>query len=420
MGRLWYLDDNDERNIKVLEDFAHHLGNWVDGIPKWYDWEKHRFLNRYLGTVKVSNDSSTDFNYVGMFRWIIVALQTYLATGMKMYLDLCLDYTNRWCEFMEQAKEGEWLPMTAGPNWENIENPMSHELPADRVLTGGCCSSLLDFYLLTKNPRYSAMVKRTLREILKAAKLRIGNPIWTHFPSAHDWVSSVVAGNLANYRVITGDDEFDSVILDAVKKMGTCSLPRHLETSGQVPNLSMRWLYQTENGTEAEIKGLPPTVEALLFQITGDVKYISHALALTVRKLELVRPLSDEGRQSGCAHGNINGGVVLTDVHATLFPATMGLYGLCQRGVSHYRPLVTYRKENGTIGLPKGVAALFIPTESDRRVVQLYNDNNEKITLEVTAHSSLIEVGKSPLKTGAKSKTIQLEPHQTIKIWIEP
>jgi hypothetical protein len=36
--------------VSAVEDFAHHVGNWVAGIPEWYDWQAHGFRSTWLGT----------------------------------------------------------------------------------------------------------------------------------------------------------------------------------------------------------------------------------------------------------------------------------------------------------------------------------------------------------------------------------
>lgn len=43
-----FPEDRVARNL--LEDAAHHIGNWVEGIPKWYDYERGCFYSYYLGT----------------------------------------------------------------------------------------------------------------------------------------------------------------------------------------------------------------------------------------------------------------------------------------------------------------------------------------------------------------------------------
>ena len=34
----------------MLADAAHHIGNWVDGIPEWYDYERDCFHSYHIGT----------------------------------------------------------------------------------------------------------------------------------------------------------------------------------------------------------------------------------------------------------------------------------------------------------------------------------------------------------------------------------
>lgn len=50
IGSLHFIDPGNKRNVEDVEDVAHHIGNWVDEVPDWYDWEKHRFKGWHLGT----------------------------------------------------------------------------------------------------------------------------------------------------------------------------------------------------------------------------------------------------------------------------------------------------------------------------------------------------------------------------------
>ncbi len=405
LGRLWYFDDHEEQNVSALEDFAHHLGNWIKDVPAWYDWKKHRFVNRFLGTVEVSTDPATDFNTVGFFRYLIVLLQAYFLTGKERYLALCLDYASRWADFLEAADENEPLPTGAGPDWEVREND-----PAAKIylFSGGCCPVLLDLYLLTGNDRFRRLARRILRDALSFPETYSVPFAWEKAGE----INSVVTANLANYRAVTGDASFDRIALDAAGKIPPSPLPDRLEVSGKAPDFSFRWWHDHGDG-EQEIAGRPPAVEALLFQITGDAAYLARALALAARKLELVRPVGNEGREHGCSSGNING-VVLNDVMPTLFPACLGLYGACPRGISHYRPLVLFRKPDGTPGLPERVAAVLAPGKN--RVV-LHNAAEEPADLEIVDTGGAVTVARGgPWKTGGRKTRIRLRPRATAEV----
>ena len=47
--------------IASVEDFAHHLGNWVDGVPDWYDWKTHNFRSTWLGTREIRGFQPYDY-----------------------------------------------------------------------------------------------------------------------------------------------------------------------------------------------------------------------------------------------------------------------------------------------------------------------------------------------------------------------
>ena len=44
--------------VSSVENFAHHVGNWVPGVPDWYDWEAHGFRTG-CGTTATQARSTT-------------------------------------------------------------------------------------------------------------------------------------------------------------------------------------------------------------------------------------------------------------------------------------------------------------------------------------------------------------------------
>ena len=88
--RLWLMDREDPKNRYALEEMAEHLGNWVSGIPEWYDWEQHLWKSFWLGTERIGKpvkDNGYGFNWM-----LVLCLESYLATGNRRYLDLAKDW----------------------------------------------------------------------------------------------------------------------------------------------------------------------------------------------------------------------------------------------------------------------------------------------------------------------------------------
>jgi len=95
LARLWAVAP-DELTAELLVDAAHHVGNWVEGFPPWYDWDEHRFLSWRIGTETVGTGVHAGYEVPDHFRLIQLALVAYRITGEQRYLDLSCGYADRW------------------------------------------------------------------------------------------------------------------------------------------------------------------------------------------------------------------------------------------------------------------------------------------------------------------------------------
>jgi len=89
--------------LESILDVAHHLGNWADDAPDWYDWDAHEFRSTWLGTREVKAEPPHDYQEANHFRFVDLALAAFLGTGERQYMDLACDYADRWCEHIETA-----------------------------------------------------------------------------------------------------------------------------------------------------------------------------------------------------------------------------------------------------------------------------------------------------------------------------
>ena len=62
------LFPEDERAKSLLEDAAHHIGNWVKGIPEWYDYDHDCFYSYHLGTRTVRREPRFEYEVAEHFR----------------------------------------------------------------------------------------------------------------------------------------------------------------------------------------------------------------------------------------------------------------------------------------------------------------------------------------------------------------
>jgi len=380
LARLWYMDPLDELNVRLIDHFAEHLGNWVRGVPEWYDWEKHRFRSRYIGTLHVNNDPQFNYNSPGFFRYVIVLIQAYLATGKGHYLDLCLDYADRWCDLLEATPEGKGLPMKVDADWNVIEMSASGDETGRGLkvgatwMSGGFTSTLVDLFLLAGRQRYALHAKRMLR-------------FYCDDRRADAPMSAMLCGHVGHYRLVTGDDSFDKDILEGAQAAVRAPLPTTVQIAGLPPHGRLAW-QAADAGPDARV-GEGAANLAAAYQVSGDVKFIARSFQIAARCMKLARAIGDDSRFHGCANGSTLG-IALRDVATSLYPATLGLVGVCQRGVSHHKVLATYRGPDGSLGLPGDVAALFRFGRSNERVVRLVNLGEASTAVRVVAHDGLM------------------------------
>ena len=107
----------DSEVLSAIEDVAEHMGNWVQGTPDWYDWQEHGFRSTWMGTREVKAHHPFDYQEADHWQLISMALAVYRHGAGQRYLDLALDYANRWAKHIEQCTEGgRPIPMQILPD----------------------------------------------------------------------------------------------------------------------------------------------------------------------------------------------------------------------------------------------------------------------------------------------------------------
>ena len=87
LSRLQVIDATDEANIHAIRRMAPLLGNWVDGVPAWYDYQRHAWRSLWLGTEFVDPQQPTTGS--AAFSWLcLLALRAHQATADERYLRL--------------------------------------------------------------------------------------------------------------------------------------------------------------------------------------------------------------------------------------------------------------------------------------------------------------------------------------------
>ena len=369
LARFRTLDPGDPVAVRLLDDVAHHTGNWEPGVPDWYDWSEHRFVSWRIGSKRVPTTPPDDHEEPDSVRPAMIALAAYAATGEERYLDFCVDYGDKWARALVE----EPLPRVAF--WPSGEAAYDDTIRAqaegdvalrmELVAASGMIDYLLDLIALTDSDLY----RRALKRIVPALVDTVADPR-----------NATSAAHLAKYRRVTGDTGFDDQI---VRRLG-----RPCEDGGELRILDVRdapekrrkelifnerighrfdqvrWGRADASGRACEVTEPSPAAWSLAYQITGDTSYAARAMDQAAGRLRLAAASLRDGRDHGCA-GRSAGAVAsghgradrYGDVNTVFGPLALGSLRL----FSAEQPLVIYET-----GLPEQITTLvrFGPTPS--------------------------------------------------------
>ncbi|MFW6437865.1 MAG: hypothetical protein ACOCZ7_02520 [Armatimonadota bacterium] len=210
--RLWRVAP-DETTAELIVDAAHHIGNWVEGFPEWYDWDENRFLSWRIGTESIGGPQSQGYEVPDHFRLIQIALTAHDITGEQRYLDLSSAYADRWAEAILDAPADEPPTVIRSGDSAADEQEVYYAIGAhhhggsalERVephVPAGTVDVLLDLYALTGKERYAEAARRLCEAVL---------------PSLSDPYSNPAGALIARYRADTGDTSLDDAAIERMK-----------------------------------------------------------------------------------------------------------------------------------------------------------------------------------------------------------
>ena len=382
LPRLWHVD-SDPRVAEALDDAAHHAGNWVEGSPPWYDWERHRFRSWRLGTRQVISEPPCEIEHPDHFRIVHMALCAYRAAGDERYVDLARDFCGRWAR---EILAGDPLPALRRFKEDGADERYPRGLvgstaagPEERLelhIGAGTTDALLDLFAVTREESLAAAA----RKILACGAHLLGEP-HSH-PLAAAW---------RKYRIITGDTTLDSEIetrvgpseADAESAM-LLLRPRgpHPMGVGQRRD-QVSWVI-SEGGERWRPDQRPSSAALVLnWDVTGDEKAAAQAMNMAAERMELGAAALADGREHGCAgrtvtavasgHGRSAG---IGEVTGTLYPLALGAFR--RFGADDPQALISHEDRRG---LPEGCAALW--RHSRPRRLQIFNSGKEPAHLAI-------------------------------------
>ena len=222
-----------ELALESIEDFSHHMGNWEKGVPDWYDWENHLFVSAWLGTRVVRDYPPYDYQEANHFRWIDAVTAAYIGTGKERYLNLIIDYTDRWCDHIE-ALSNEKKPILCSILPEGVKSaemgsvrPVAKregaEEPVYRTFYSGVgsntsfdiASAILDLYRVTGNERYIEAARMMIDQFFDNGK--DGLPAGGYNVRLGQWSiggSDFLVRLALKHDLITGQNRYGEKILE--------------------------------------------------------------------------------------------------------------------------------------------------------------------------------------------------------------
>ncbi|MBI3948067.1 MAG: hypothetical protein HY321_19275 [Armatimonadetes bacterium] len=385
---------------RLLDDAAHHIGNWVAGIPPWYDWERGRFRSYRLGTGFVKEGPWEPVQLAEHFRFLHIALAAWRVTGDARYREWAEHYGSRRARLLDEAPPGP-LPIVWDPDGRPVwagECPeewlrmagAGHHAPGDPLggvevlLASGAIYALGDLFRLTGEDLY----RRAARRIAAPLVSQLADPY-----------ADPGAAAVAYYRWACRDGSFDADLRAAVDACppadeGELALTAPERIRRVHPGVGRRqdmlfWGYW--GGEEGMVR---PTREpstaalSLAYQLTGRAEYARRALRTAAARLALARRVLRGGRE----HSDMGGAVCsVAQGHGRNWGigAVTGCYGPLCLGTHEVLGAVTasleVRTPDGQRAIPPEVLSLVARPEPETMVVRLYNAGETPVSLEVRA-----------------------------------
>lgn len=395
------LFPDDQRAKSLLEDAAHHIGNWVKEIPEWYDYSRDCFYSYYIGTRTVRHEEKFAYQVAEHFRFLHIALAAHRVLGDSKYLEWSIRYGRKRAEEMVKAKSPMPLIWDMDSNGlgekdaigRNISDMTGsgHHVPGDplagieNLLASGVIYALGDLYILTGE------------EIFKLAAKRIIEPL---IPLLGDPYHDPAASAISYYRWTFRDSSYDELIMNVIKKFPeeppaelAMVIPQKRER--REPGVGRRndMIYWGEWSDDGSVK---PTQEpstaalTLAYQLTGKVEFATRAFRSTASRLKMARQVLRGGRE----HSDMGGAVCSVAAgHGRNWGqgAVTGCYGPLVLGTrevqSKVTPVLEIKTEDGNSSLPAELLSLIQPSLDGKRAIFFYNDGGDTLSFSWRANS---------------------------------
>ncbi|MFQ6043500.1 MAG: hypothetical protein ACE5PV_21810, partial [Candidatus Poribacteria bacterium] len=416
----------DETAKAILEDAAHHIGNWVEEIPAWYDYEKDCFYSYYIGTRVVGQDPKFAYELAEHFRFIHIALAAYRVLSEERYLKWVLRYGRCRAQRILDAGDGPmpvlWEIGGKGLREDDLITKeqismaaSGHHIKGDplagieNLLASGAIYAFGDLFLLSGE------------EIFRQAARKIAEPLVDELLDPYCDPGAAAVGY---YRWTFDDDSLDERILKVLGNMppdsdAKLSMVFPQEYRRREPGVGKRndmvyWGVWSEDSSVAPIREPSTAALSLAYQMTGELGFAKRALKNASTRLRMARRVLRGGRE----HADMGGAICSVAAgHGRNWGhgAVTGCYGPLLLGTrviqSRLTPLIEVKDESQIARLPMEILALVIPPVQGKGEVLFFNGGDEIVAF---SWRSRRWVSPRCAKTGATAWTqVRLAPNES-------
>ena len=395
--------------IESIEDVAHHIGNWADGVPEWYDWSSHGFRSTWLGTREVRCEPPYDYQEANHFRFIEAALTAFLGTGRERYLDLCQDYAGRWCDHIETlAKAGQPIRCSILPSHVEAEEMGYSGSQRDETKTYkvfyntvsantayDIAAALLDLYWVTGHDRYLTASRLMMDQFY--AHGANGRP--AHAFSDGKWVLPDKVADASNAHSYLRMMQFGQFLCGLAVKhdllTGTDTYRQRI----------LDWASQIDETTNVGDQA-PMALMAAAHFYDGDPSWLARGYAMALR-VAAVTEAKDGFHQ--CDSSMRQGS------KAMMTALYLPLLGMADTGTRGNLPVTRLRYESpngGGPGLPRGTALRTWRLDSLTDAFEAVNRSGQEVVFSIIGDAPDVELERVVDQEGRdlNGQTVRLAP----------
>ena len=314
LGALQRVLPQDGETARQLDDAAEHMGNWSDGAPDWFDWERRRFRSLFFGADGLRTEPGMALNSPDHLRCVNICLlaasNPVTETAGGRYIELAATHAGAWADAILAADTLPIALTTDGVLYEFDEEDealyysfmgeapdLQSEVDRSENLLG---SDAINTFLRLWRETGEARFRRAAERVLQPLAAQLG-----------DADAGAAADAVRAYRGWTGDTRYDGAVAAAVSGVDPFDINEiTLDTAFKRParrasgvgkrSDAPRWL---EDGRARRHN---PITLAVAAEIGGDGALQTRALDLARTYFLLARAAFPDGRDHGCSARSVS------------------------------------------------------------------------------------------------------------------